>query len=261
MFIDQNFAKKFKVKNLKEPIKAFDVDGTENRKGMSYMDLEFQIEHKKFREQFHVAGLGKQKIILGFPWLNKHNLIIDWKKGEIKWQPLKIDWRGLLEKGQRIRMEQQPKVKEIVEEEETKNHTSNPIEEDKDVILIKLLEEMTWINKTNVVTELAIKENDKKEEKTNEELVPKEFHNYLDIFSKEKAYRFPEPQPWDHKIEMKEGFELISFKNYNFTPAEQIELDKFLKRNLEQGYIRPSQSPMASPFFKKDRKLRPCQDY
>jgi hypothetical protein len=63
---------------------------------------------------------------------------------------------------------------------------------------------------------------------------------------------------------MKEGFEPKSFKNYNLTPAEQIKLDKFLKENLEKGYIWPSQSPMASPFFfvsKKDSKLRPCQDY
>ena len=47
-------------------------------------------------------------------------------------------------------------------------------------------------------------------------------------------------------------------------PEEQIEQDKFLKENLKKGYIRPSQSPMASPFFfvkKKDGKLRPCQDY
>ena len=31
----------------------------------------------------------------------------------------------------------------------------------------------------NVATELAIKENDKKEEKTDEELVPKELHAFL----------------------------------------------------------------------------------
>ena len=148
---------------------------------------------KTRKERFYVTGLGKQKIILGFPWLNKHNPIINWKKGEIKWQPLKIDWRGLLEKGQRIRMEQQPKVEEIVDEEETRNHTKNPIEEDKNTILVELLEETAWINKMNVATELAIKENDKKEEKTNKELVPKEFHKYLDIFSEEKAHRFPEP--------------------------------------------------------------------
>ena len=63
---------------------------------------------------------------------------------------------------------------------------------------------------------------------------------------------------------MKDTFIPKSFKTYNLTPQEQIELDKFLKENLEKGYIQPSQSPMASPFFfvdKKDGKLWPCQDY
>jgi hypothetical protein len=57
---------------------------------------------------------------------------------------------------------------------------------------------------------------------------------------------------------MKEGFEPKLFRNYNLTLAEQIELDKFLKKNLEKKYIQPSQSPMASPFFfvsKKNGKL------
>jgi Reverse transcriptase (RNA-dependent DNA polymerase) len=112
--------------------------------------------------------------------------------------------------------------------------------------------------------ELAIEENSKKLEKRDKLLPLVEYHEYLDIFSEEKAHRFPESRPWDHKIEMKEGFEPKLFKNYNLTLAEQIELDKFLKKNLEKGYIRPSQSPMASPFFflsKKDSKLQPCQDY
>ena len=54
-----------------------------------------------------------------------------------------IDWKGLLEKGQGIKKEQQPKVEEIINEEENKNHTNNPIEEDKNTILIELLEETT----------------------------------------------------------------------------------------------------------------------
>jgi hypothetical protein len=48
---------------------------------------------------------------------------------------------------------------------------------------------------------------------------------------------------------MKSGFEPKSSKTYNLTPEEQVELDKFLKENLEKGYIKPLQSPMASPFF------------
>ena len=138
-----------------------------------------------------MTGLGKQRIILGFPWLHKYNPIIDWKKGGIKWQPLKIDWRALVEKGKQIRRTQQPKVEEVVDEEEMLNQTTNRLEtEEKETILMEL-NETTSINKINVATELAIKENSKKEEKTDEQLVPEEFHEYLDIFSKEKAHRFP----------------------------------------------------------------------
>jgi hypothetical protein len=125
-------------------------------------------------------------------------------------------------------------------------------------VYIELLETDVWIHKTNIAMELAMEENSKKMDKTDEQLVPTEYHKYLDIFSEEKAHNFPESRPWDHKIEMKEGFEPKSLKNYNLTLAEQIKLDKFLKENLEKGYIRPSQLPMASPFFfvsKKDSKL------
>jgi len=36
---------------------------------------------------------------------------------------------------------------------------------------------------------------------------------------------------------MKDSFIPKLFKNYNLTLVEQIELDKFLKENLEKGYI------------------------
>jgi hypothetical protein len=237
------------------------VDGTENKKGTikSYVDLEFRIDGRKFKERLYVTGLGKQKIILGFPWLHKHNPIIDWKKGELEWRPIKIDFRKWLKK-----KNPKPSIEEERDEEEEKNQTQNPIEEDKECILIELLDEIAWINKTNIATELAVRENLKKEELTDEEIVPKEYHEYLDVFSEEKAQRFPKSRSWDHKIELKEDFVPKSFKNYNLTPVEQVELDKFLKENLDKGYIRPSQSPMASPFFfvtKKDGRLRPCQDY
>jgi hypothetical protein len=86
----------------------------------------------------------------------------------------------------------------------------------------------------------------------------------LDVFDDKKADRFPDSRTWDHKIELKGGFQAKSFKSYNVTPAEQMEMDNFIKENLAKGYIRQSQSPMASPMFfvkKKDGGLRPCQDY
>ena len=45
---------------------------------------------------------------------------------------------------------------------------------------------------------------------------------------------------------------------------EDEALKEFLDEQLAKGYIRPSKSQYASSFFyitKKDRKLRPVQDY
>ena len=57
---------------------------------------------------------------------------------------------------------------------------------------------------------------------------------------------------------MKPGFEPRVFKSYNLTPEEHEQQELFVKENLKKGYIQPSRSPMASPFFfvnKKDGKL------
>ena len=45
---------------------------------------------------------------------------------------------------------------------------------------------------------------------------------------------------------------------------EDEALNKFIDEQLLKGYISPSKSPYTSSFFfikKKDRKLRPVQDY
>jgi hypothetical protein len=79
MFIDQNFARNFKINYLDKLVKAYSVDGTENKQGTisSYVNLKFNLGDQTFNKQFYVTGLGKQKVILGFPWLHKHNPIIN----------------------------------------------------------------------------------------------------------------------------------------------------------------------------------------
>ena len=117
----------------------------------------------------------------------------------------------------------------LPDEEELKNRTLYLTNKDSNAVLLELIEEGIQVNKVTIAMELATEENRKKEEKTDKELVPQEYHEYLDVFSEEKAAQFPESRSWNHKIKMKEGFEPKSFKNYNLTPAEQLELDKFLK--------------------------------
>jgi hypothetical protein len=91
-----------------------------------------------------------------------------------------------MEKGKRIQQEQQPKIEEVVDNKEPKNWTTLPLKENKMGVYIKLLETDVWIHKTNIATELAIEENSKKADKTDEQLVLAEYHEYLDIFRKKR---------------------------------------------------------------------------
>ena len=74
-FIDQNFTKElgFKTLKLEEPLRVLNVDGTENKRGTikDYVELNLEINGRKSLEQ--LTGLGKEQIILGFPWLTNHN--------------------------------------------------------------------------------------------------------------------------------------------------------------------------------------------
>ena len=195
-----------------------------------YVDVNLQIGNRTTTTKLLITGLGHQKIILGFPWFEEQNLEINWETGTLNWQ---TDTRT-------------PATSiEVLDEEEYLNRTQNILDEDEESI-ISFLDingkfKPVWINpKTNLAMDMAIKNNLKKQECTVEEMVPKEYHEFLNVFSEEKAARFPESKEWDHKIDMKEGFKPKSFKNYNLTPEEQIELDKFLNENLEKGYIQPS---------------------
>ena len=65
---------------------VYNVDGTLNKKGTTrnYVGLPLIIFGKTKMEQLMVTGLGKVKIILGFPWLKEQNPIINWQTGSVR---------------------------------------------------------------------------------------------------------------------------------------------------------------------------------
>ena len=97
-----------------------------------------------------------------------------------------------------------------------------------------------------------------------EEMLPKPYLGFRDVFSKESFDELPERKQWDHAIDLKPESQPFSMKVYPMSPVEQKELNDFLEENLSSGHIRPSKSPMASPVFfvkKKDGRLRFVQDH
>jgi hypothetical protein len=102
---------------------------------------------------------------------------------------------------------------------------------------------------------------------TSEELkgVPKEYKWHSKVFSEAASQQLPNHMVWDHAIELLPG--APSTLPGWLLPLMQEEIEeaqKFVKEHLKQNTIWPSWSPYAANFFfvkKKDRKLRPVQDY
>ena len=91
-----------------------------------------------------------------------------------------------------IKPSKTPSILEEVDKEEWMNRMINILDTTEEHILESIeeyIQEM-WINKTDLATELAMVENLKKTELPVEEMILKEFHEYLDIFDEKKLINF-----------------------------------------------------------------------
>ncbi len=97
------------------------------------------------------------------------------------------------------------------------------------------------------------------------EQIPEEYQQHSKVFDEKEADRFPPKREEDHTINLKEdALAVLDCKIYPLSHNQDTKLTEFLEEHLRKGYIRESKSPYAAPFFfikKKDRKLRPVQDY
>jgi hypothetical protein len=173
---------------LKYPIEVFNVDGAPNKRGTitKYTQLELMIYGQTQTHNLLVTRLGKQKIILGYPWFKQTNLDINWEECTLTWQT----------KQDKRKPKPKPTIKNKIDPEDWKNPTVNLIEELDDeqignAVLLSYIEEAkskVWINaKTGIAMELVIKENEKKADLPVEKLVPEDLHKFLDVFDDNKV--------------------------------------------------------------------------
>ncbi len=116
--------------------------------------------------------------------------------------------------------------------------------------------------RTHHANDLAAKASKGKEAKTFEETVPEWCRDFANLFEKENFDELPKPKTWDHAIELTPNANAnLDCKVYPLNRKEQAELNKFLDENLSSGQIRPSKSPMASPFFFVKKKRRQAKTH
>jgi reverse transcriptase-like protein len=193
--------------------------------------VRLSICHEDYDEEhrFLVADIGEDDIILGYPFFEAANPLIDWPTG---------------------------RMCGTITTTEVRPPNKSPSSWIRRIALM--------LKKTTFAQQLA-EQASSKEEQSWEELVPKQYHKFGSIFSEVDSERFPGPRKWDHAIDLKPGaLTSIDCRVYPLSPKEKEEQKEFLAENLWLKRIRQSNSPYASGFFlirKKDGKFCPVQDY
>ncbi|KAG5735420.1 hypothetical protein E4T56_gene12784 [Termitomyces sp. T112] len=87
----------------------------------------------------------------------------------------------------------------------------------------------------------------KTEEQILSEVVPPEYHEFADMFSKGSAKELPPHRSYDHQINLEEGTSPPFGKIYNMSKIELRALKEYLNNMLGKGFIRPSISAAGTP--------------
>jgi hypothetical protein len=131
--------------------------------------------------------------------------------------------------------------------------------DDEDLYLLQMFinpdkeDEPIWIQAKTLISHELAQEAAEKDQKP-KVILPEQYQEYTLVFDKHTLERMPIKQPWDHAINLKDGFVPKDCKIYPMSLIEQEKLDEFIDENMQKGYIRPSKSPMASPFFFVSKK-------
>ena len=160
-FIDKAVAERMglPLEALANPICVFNVDGSRNSAGDITHTINITVDFLSHREELRaeVTNLRRNSLILGYTWLKKHNLTIDWEKGMVKFNCCPCSCHMLQDQAQRL----------ASLDEEDERHT------------------LEWIHQAKVEAPA------KKPTRTPEELIPPCYHSYLDIFSEKATSWFP----------------------------------------------------------------------
>ena len=93
------------------------------------------------------------------------------------------------------------------------------------------------------------------ENKLNQKIIgiPPIHKNYAEVFNERNCNVLPPHRKYDCEIRLKDNSNLFYGLIYPLTELERDELKKYIKENLEKGFIRKSTSPARAPilFVKK----------
>jgi hypothetical protein len=227
-FIDMSTWEELGIGRIKlpRPIPVRNVDGTSNKLGAIeyFCWLKIKMGRQEEEMKFYLTNIGKERFILGYPFLWTFNPTIDWRTNEIQEGDIEIGTIG-------------PRGDHWTPSKETN--------EGRALYVRKTTTAQIWAQRTR-----------ERQGKLKETKIPEEYERHWKVFDEKSAQRFPPERAEDMKIDLLPGAPpSINCKVYPLNQKETKILKEFLEEERRKGYIKPGSSPYTAPVFfvgKKD---------
>ncbi|KAI5448775.1 hypothetical protein NCC49_006605 [Naganishia albida] len=252
-FINQNVVDQYAIPTdrLKNPKALSVVDGRPIDSGrVTHRTSQTQMTMDGHQEQvsFLATAIGKHQVILGLPWLERHNPVVNWVRRQVTWP--------------QSDPESATTAEDTLECDSVEIHSISMDElretDSEDIDVCLLLQVTVATSSTLHIAALSADDGD------NTTSIPPEFTEFADVFSKKNADILPEHTKYDHHIDIEPGKTPSFGRLYNLCETELAAVEKYIRENLSRGFIRASTSPAGAPVLfvkKKDGTLRLCVDY
>jgi len=248
------------------PIKLKLIDGTSNSVITQSVDLSVLFPTgESITFTFYVTPLDPScPVVLGYNWLTRYNPLIDWALGHIIFRPQIIDpsFPSMTSSARAAKLPSQTPLVSV--------DTPKP-----SVPQISLIGAAAYMRACKLpgsqsysihLSDPSISANSTSatEEAPDLSQIPKEYHDFADVFSKTKAFNLAPHRPYDLKIDLDEGSAPPVTPMYPLSQIELQTLREFIDEHLRAGFIRSTTSPHGAPVLfvkKKDGGLRLCIDF
>jgi hypothetical protein len=260
-FIDPDYAKQaglsLSLVDRPFPLYGFDGEDKHSRVVRHYVRCQLRSgTHLDKDAVLYATPLPHYPIILGHPWLKKHNPTPNWAANIWEFNdpyctkhcnqtPTPARLRGLRD----VPKKYVPNL----------NH--------RDIAAVSLRACYAYAKRGYQISTITLEEIDEALKQESDEIaiqLPEELRDFVDVFSPKKADQLPPHRSYDHEIRLNSDKKLPFGRIYSMSREELLTLRAWLDENLAKGFIRPSSSHVTSPvlFVKKPGGgLRLCMDY
>ena len=189
---------------------------------------------------FYVTPLDPScSLVLGYNWLTRYNPLIDWVLGSIIFRPQIIDplTPSLTSSAKAAKLPQQNPIASV--------EVPTPSDSAPHISLIGAAAFMRACKLPGSqsfqihLSDPSISAHSVSVSDENPDLsqIPKEYHDFADVFSKAKAYKLPPHRPYDLKIDIPDGTSPPIVPMYPLSQIELKTLRDFIDEHLRSGFI------------------------